>query len=57
MDQEKSNVNWVGDSSPITHMPGGALDKPLAEISAKLNAKPEQVLLAWVKAKGAVVVT
>ena len=54
---DETSVDHVRDPSPITHMPGGALDKPLAEISAKLNAKPEQVLLAWVKAKGAVVVT
>ncbi|TFK87197.1 Aldo/keto reductase [Polyporus arcularius HHB13444] len=42
---------------PITRMPGGPVDKPLNEISSRLNAKPEQVLLAWAKSKGVVVVT
>jgi len=42
---------------PITHSPGGPLEKPLSELSAKFGATPEQVLLAWTKAKGAVVVT
>ncbi|KAG6844762.1 hypothetical protein H0H87_003985 [Tephrocybe sp. NHM501043] len=36
---------------------GGPLDKPLYEIATRLNATPDQVILAWVKAKGAVVVT
>ncbi|KAG2066644.1 Aldo/keto reductase [Suillus decipiens] len=43
--------------SPITKLPGGPLDKPLNEIAAKFSASPEQILLAWTKAKGAVVVT
>ncbi|KAI0317832.1 Aldo/keto reductase [Amylostereum chailletii] len=42
---------------PITHLPGGAVDKPVGDIAKRLNASPDQVLLAWVKAKGAVVVT
>ncbi|KAI6127228.1 NADP-dependent oxidoreductase domain-containing protein [Pisolithus sp. B1] len=42
---------------PITKQPGGPLDKPLNEIATKLGATTDQVLLAWVKAKGAVVVT
>ena len=42
---------------PITRLPGGPLDKPLNEISARLNAKPEQVLLAWAQSKNVVVVT
>jgi len=42
---------------PITKSPGGPLDKPLDELSAKFGATPEQILLAWTKAKGAVVVT
>lgn len=33
------------------------MDKPLKEIAARLNAEPEQVLLAWAKLKGVVVVT
>jgi len=36
---------------PITK-PGGPLDQPLKDISKKLNVAPDQVILAWVKAKG-----
>ncbi|TFK36235.1 Aldo/keto reductase [Crucibulum laeve] len=42
---------------PITSRPGGPLDVPLKSISERLSKTPDQVLLAWVKAKGAVVVT
>ncbi|KAJ7097606.1 NADP-dependent oxidoreductase domain-containing protein [Mycena epipterygia] len=42
---------------PITSLPGGALDAPLAAIAERLGVTPDQVLLAWTKAKGAVVVT
>ncbi|TFK50509.1 Aldo/keto reductase [Heliocybe sulcata] len=42
---------------PLTHQPGGPVDKPVSDIASRLSAKPEQVLLAWVKAKGAVAVT
>ena len=42
---------------PLTHQPGGPVDGVVNDISTRLNAKPEQVLLAWAKAKGAVVVT
>ncbi|KAG6888594.1 hypothetical protein C0995_007113 [Termitomyces sp. Mi166 len=50
----KPAVNQV---VPITRLPGGPLDKPLNEIAKRLNATLDQVLFAWVKAKGAVVVT
>jgi len=43
--------------TPITRQPGGPVDKPVNEIAERLNATADQVLLAWVKAKGAVVVT
>ena len=43
--------------SPITHQPGGPVDKPVAEISKRLGIEPEQVLLAWTKAKGAVILS
>ncbi|EPS94973.1 hypothetical protein FOMPIDRAFT_1133350 [Fomitopsis schrenkii] len=43
--------------TPLTHQTGGPVDKPLKEIAARLNAEPEQVLLAWAKLKGVVVVT
>jgi len=42
---------------PITSQPGGPVDAPVNAIAARLEATPDQVLLAWVKAKGAVVVT
>ncbi|EPT02226.1 hypothetical protein FOMPIDRAFT_1029351 [Fomitopsis schrenkii] len=42
---------------PITRHPGGPLDAPLKAICQRLNAEREQVLLAWAKAKGVVVVT
>ncbi|KZT32396.1 Aldo/keto reductase, partial [Sistotremastrum suecicum HHB10207 ss-3] len=43
--------------SPITRQPGGSLDKPLAAIAKAHNAEPNQILLAWAKAKGTVVIT
>ncbi|KAJ3833123.1 Aldo/keto reductase [Lentinula raphanica] len=42
---------------PLTQRPGGPVDVPVKELAKKLNVAPEQVLLAWVKAKGAVAVT
>jgi len=42
---------------PVTKRPGGPLDAPLRELSTKFGATPDQILLAWVKAKGAVAVT
>ncbi|KAH9945543.1 Aldo/keto reductase [Amylocystis lapponica] len=42
---------------PLTRQPGGPVDAPVEAISERLGAKPEQVLLAWAKAKGTVVVT
>ncbi|KAF8435399.1 Aldo/keto reductase [Boletus edulis BED1] len=42
---------------PITQLPGGPLDAPLNTIASRLGATTDQVLLAWTKAKGAVVVT
>ncbi|KAG6888593.1 hypothetical protein C0995_007112 [Termitomyces sp. Mi166 len=42
---------------PVSRQRGGPLDKPLREIAARLAATPDQVLLAWAKTKGAVVVT
>jgi diketogulonate reductase-like aldo/keto reductase len=47
----------VGCHSPITKRPGGPVDKPVNEIASRLNVSADQVLLAWVKAKGAVSVT
>ncbi|KAH7914562.1 Aldo keto reductase [Hygrophoropsis aurantiaca] len=42
---------------PVTKQTGGPLDGPLNEIATKYGLTPGQVLLAWTKAKGAVVVT
>ncbi|KAF7365709.1 Aldo/keto reductase [Mycena venus] len=42
---------------PITSLPGGPVDKPVNAIAARLGVSADQVLLAWTKAKGAVVVT
>ena len=42
---------------PLTRQPGGAVDKTATKIADRLGVKPEQVLLAWAKSKGVVVVT
>jgi len=43
--------------TPVTRQPGGPLDKPLADLGKKYKATADQILLAWVKARGAVAVT
>ncbi|KAJ7049535.1 Aldo/keto reductase [Mycena amicta] len=43
--------------SPINRVPGGPLDKPVQAIASRLGVTPGDVLLAWTKAKGAVVIT
>ncbi|KAK8844535.1 hypothetical protein IAR55_006382 [Kwoniella newhampshirensis] len=42
---------------PLTSKPGGPVDKPVNNIAKRLGVKPEQVLLAWSKAKDAIIVT
>jgi len=43
---------------PLTHYPGGPVDEPVKAAAKRLGGVPEeQVLLAWAKAKGAVVLT
>ncbi|KAG2066640.1 Aldo/keto reductase [Suillus decipiens] len=42
---------------PLTKEPSGPLDAPLNEIASRLGATTDQVLFAWAKAKGAVIVT
>lgn len=37
---------------PLTSRTGGPVDKPVAEIGKRLKVEPEQVLLAWSRAKG-----
>ncbi|KZT70674.1 Aldo/keto reductase [Daedalea quercina L-15889] len=59
---EFGNMNGIVSEAysvltPLTHQTGGPVDRPLKEIASRLNAEPEQVLLAWAKSKGVVVVT
>lgn len=42
---------------PLTHQTGGPVDVPVKAIAGRLNAQPEQVLLAWARAKGTLVIT
>ncbi|KIJ96922.1 hypothetical protein K443DRAFT_270581 [Laccaria amethystina LaAM-08-1] len=42
---------------PVTSLPGGPVDAPLKSVADRLGASVDQVLLAWAKAKGVVVVT
>jgi len=42
---------------PLTSEPGGPVDEPVNNIAKRLGKKPEQILLAWSKAKGAIIVT
>ncbi|KAF7293347.1 putative lysine/ornithine N-monooxygenase [Mycena kentingensis (nom. inval.)] len=43
--------------SSITKYPGGPVDAPVAAAAQRLGITPTQVLLLWVRAKGAVIVT
>jgi len=43
--------------SPITQMPGGPVDIPIAAAAKRIGATPTQVILSWVRSKGIVVVT
>lgn len=43
--------------TPVTSRRGGPVDKPLKIIAERLAATDDQVLLAWAKAKGAVILT
>ena len=36
---------------PLTSQPGGPVDKPVNEIAKRLSVQPEQILLAWSRAK------
>lgn len=42
---------------PITRSPGGPLDVPLKKISKRTGATYDQILLAWNKVKGSIVLT
>jgi len=43
--------------SPITKMPGGPVDIPVAAAAKRIGATPTQVILSWVRSKGIVIVT
>ncbi|KAI5117359.1 hypothetical protein M0805_002473 [Coniferiporia weirii] len=43
--------------TPITQQPGGPVDPVLKSIGERIGATPAQVIFAWVKSKGAVIVT
>ncbi|KAJ7704717.1 NADP-dependent oxidoreductase domain-containing protein [Mycena olivaceomarginata] len=43
--------------APITRVPGGPVDAPVAAAATRLGITPGQVLLLWVRAKGVVIVT
>ncbi|KAJ7193775.1 NADP-dependent oxidoreductase domain-containing protein [Mycena pura] len=50
-------IEAYGSLSSITTFPGGPVDAPVAAAAARLGISPTQVLFAWVRAKGAVIVT
>ncbi|KAJ7138053.1 NADP-dependent oxidoreductase domain-containing protein [Mycena epipterygia] len=64
---KKSLLEWCAQNdivieaysslSSITKFPGGPVDAPVAAAATRLGISPTQVLLSWVRAKGAVIVT
>jgi len=57
--QEEQDILTEGYSIliPLTARPGGPVDEPVAAICKKYNILPEQVLLAWARAKGSIIIT
>lgn len=51
---DKHDIVFEGYSGliPLTSQKGGPVDKPVDAIAKRLNLAPEQVLLAWSRAKG-----
>lgn len=47
----------IHKSRPITKTPGGPVDSVLQTIGFRIGATPAQVIFAWVRAKGVVIVT
>ncbi|KAF9464109.1 Aldo/keto reductase, partial [Collybia nuda] len=43
--------------APITKYPGGLVDIPVNAAAKRRGATPDQIIMAWVRAKGAVIVT
>jgi len=64
--QEKALLEFAKENSiviaafgvliPVTSQPNGPLKDTIAKISERLDVTPDQVLVAWAKAKGVVVV-
>ena len=52
--QDDHDIAFEGYSGliPLTGRQGGPVDKPVDEIAKRLGLQPEQVLLAWSRAKG-----
>ncbi|KAG6835191.1 hypothetical protein H0H93_004108, partial [Arthromyces matolae] len=50
-------VEAYSSLTPLTKFPGGPVDIPVNAIAKRLGITPNQVIFAWVKAKGAVIVT
>lgn len=42
---------------PLTARPGGPVDIPVTAIATRLGVAAEQVLLAWARAKGSIIIT
>ncbi|PCH40290.1 Aldo/keto reductase [Wolfiporia cocos MD-104 SS10] len=55
--KHKVIVEAYSSLSPITSLPGGPVDKPVNAAAKRLGATPAQVIQAWVRAKGVVIVT
>ena len=53
----KLTISLMFFNSPVTTLPGGPVDKPVKAAAKRLGATEDQILLAWAKAKGAVVLT
>lgn len=51
MDEQHIIAEGYSTLIPLTSKPGGPVDKPVDRIAKRLKVKPEQVLLAWSKAK------
>lgn len=51
------NLSPFLKNRPVTSRRGGPVDEPLRKIAERLGATDDQVLLAWAKAKGAVILT
>ncbi|KAG6864526.1 hypothetical protein C0991_008927 [Blastosporella zonata] len=46
-----------GSLAPITKFPGGPVDVPVNAAAKRLGCTPGQVIFAWIRAKGVIIVT